>query len=108
MKQSLLSANERWHSRLFRTARCDSLPGTPRRSFENMVKYKDAVYCEWSVNEKVAMEVAIWRLHCRRARLVAMKHWTKCAMDPLMTLLMWSTRWLGVIFADTPVCIARK
>ena len=34
-------------------------PGTPSTEIlENAVRYKDAVYCEWSPNEKVAFEVA--------------------------------------------------
>ena len=35
-------------------------PGTPSTEIsENLVKYKDSLYCEWSPNEKVATEVAI-------------------------------------------------
>ena len=35
-------------------------PGTPSTEIsENLVKYKDDLYCEWSPNEKVATEVAI-------------------------------------------------
>ena len=35
-------------------------PGTPSTEIsENIVKYKDAIYAEWSPNEKVATEVAI-------------------------------------------------
>ena len=35
-------------------------PGTPSTEIsENLVKYKDELYSEWSPNEKVATEVAI-------------------------------------------------
>ena len=35
-------------------------PGTPSTEIsENLVKYKDDIYAEWSPNEKVATEVAI-------------------------------------------------
>ena len=35
-------------------------PGTPSTEIsEYLVQYKDALYCEWSPNEKVATEVAI-------------------------------------------------
>ena len=34
-------------------------PGTPSTEIlENLVKFKDDVYCEWAPNEKVALEVA--------------------------------------------------
>ncbi len=34
-------------------------PGTPSTEIlENVVKYKDDIYCQWSPNEKVAFEVA--------------------------------------------------
>ena len=35
-------------------------PGTPSTEIsENIIKYKDDIYSEWSPNEKVAAEVAI-------------------------------------------------
>ena len=35
-------------------------PGTPSTEIlENVAKFKDDIYCEWAVNEKVAMEVVI-------------------------------------------------
>ncbi len=35
-------------------------PGTPSTEIlENVVKYKDDIYCQWSPNEKVAFEVAM-------------------------------------------------
>ena len=38
---------------------CSAYPGTPSTEiFENLPLYKDALYCEWAPNEKVATEVA--------------------------------------------------
>lgn len=63
-------------------------PGTPSTEImESVSKYKDAIYCEWSVNEKVAMEVAIGAALAGGRALTAMKHvGLNVAMDPLMTI----------------------
>ena len=64
-------------------------PGTPSTEIlENLVKYKDeGVYCEWSPNEKVAMEAAIGASLCGARCLVTMKCvGLNVAADPLMTL----------------------
>ena len=38
---------------------CSAYPGTPSTEiFESLPQYKDALYCEWAPNEKVATEVA--------------------------------------------------
>lgn len=63
-------------------------PGTPSTEIsENLVKYKDELYCEWSPNEKVAMEVAIGAsFHGVRA-MASMKHvGVNVASDPLFTI----------------------
>ena len=62
-------------------------PGTPSTEIsENMVKYKDEVYAEWSPNEKVAMEVAIGASMSGVRALVSMKHvGVNVAADPLYT-----------------------
>lgn len=63
-------------------------PGTPSTEIsENLVKYKDDLYCEWSPNEKVAMEVAIGAsTHGVRA-MASMKHvGVNVASDPLFTI----------------------
>ncbi|MBD3366917.1 MAG: indolepyruvate ferredoxin oxidoreductase subunit alpha [Candidatus Eisenbacteria bacterium] len=62
-------------------------PGTPSTEIlENVVKYKDDVYCQWSPNEKVAFEVAIGASFGGVRSLVAMKHvGLNVAADPLMT-----------------------
>jgi len=62
-------------------------PGTPSTEIlENVVKYKDDVYCQWSPNEKVAFEVAMGAAFGGVRTLVAMKHvGLNVAADPLMT-----------------------
>ncbi|MBR4719508.1 MAG: indolepyruvate ferredoxin oxidoreductase subunit alpha [Lachnospiraceae bacterium] len=63
-------------------------PGTPSTEIsENMVKYKDELYCEWSPNEKVAMEVAIGASFAGVRSLASMKHvGVNVAADPLYTI----------------------
>jgi len=63
-------------------------PGTPSTEIsENLVKYKDEVYAEWSPNEKVAMEVAIGASISGVRALVSMKHvGVNVASDPLYTV----------------------
>ncbi len=48
-------------------------PGTPSSEIlENVAMYKE-IYSEWSVNEKVAMDVAIGASYAGKRALVAMK-----------------------------------
>lgn len=63
-------------------------PGTPSTEIsENMVKYKEELYAEWSPNEKVAMEVAIGASISGARALVSMKHvGVNVAADPLFTI----------------------
>lgn len=63
-------------------------PGTPSTEIsENIVKYKDELYCEWSPNEKVAMEVAIGASISGVRALASMKHvGVNVAADPLFTV----------------------
>ena len=63
-------------------------PGTPSTEIlENTVKYKDTIYCEWSPNEKVALEVAAGAAYTGARVIVTMKHvGLNVAADPLMTL----------------------
>lgn len=63
-------------------------PGTPSTEIsENLVKYKDEVYAEWSPNEKVAMEVAIGASISGVRALASMKHvGVNVASDPLYTI----------------------
>ncbi len=63
-------------------------PGTPSTEIsENLVKYKDELYAEWSPNEKVAMEVAIGASTSGVRALASMKHvGVNVASDPLYTV----------------------
>ncbi|NLG03270.1 MAG: indolepyruvate ferredoxin oxidoreductase subunit alpha [Clostridia bacterium] len=62
-------------------------PGTPSTEIsENLVQYKDSLYCEWSPNEKVAMEVAIGASISGVRSMASMKHvGVNVAADPLYT-----------------------
>lgn len=61
-------------------------PGTPSTEIlENIAKYKE-IYAEWSVNEKVAFEVAFGAAVAGKRSLAAMKHvGVNVAADALMT-----------------------
>ena len=63
-------------------------PGTPSTEIsENLVKYKDELYCEWSPNEKVAMEVAIGASFAGVRSMASMKHvGVNVAADPLYSI----------------------
>lgn len=62
-------------------------PGTPSTEIsENIVKYKDDIYAEWSPNEKVATEVAIGASISGVRAMCSMKHvGVNVASDPLYT-----------------------
>ncbi|MFH1864976.1 MAG: indolepyruvate ferredoxin oxidoreductase subunit alpha [Candidatus Eisenbacteria bacterium] len=62
-------------------------PGTPSTEIlENVVHYKDDIYCQWSPNEKVAFEVAMGASFGGVRTIVTMKHvGLNVAADPLMT-----------------------
>ena len=62
-------------------------PGTPSTEIsENIVKYPE-IYCEWSPNEKVAMEVAIGASISGVRSMASMKHvGVNVASDPLYTI----------------------
>ena len=88
-RKVLLSANEAvaWAAAKAGCGVASAYPGTPSTEIlENVAKFKDTVYCEWAVNEKVAMEVAIGASISGARALTAMKHvGLNVAMDPLMT-----------------------
>ncbi len=79
-------------------------PGTPSTQIlENLVNYKD-VYCEWSTNEKVALEVALGAALAGVRSICTMKHvGLNVAADPLF-----SSAYIGVrggmiiVTADDP------
>lgn len=62
-------------------------PGTPSTEIlENIVEFKDNIYCEWAPNEKVATEVAIGASIAGVRSLSAMKHvGLNVAADPIFT-----------------------
>lgn len=66
---------------------CSAYPGTPSTEiFENLPKYKDALYCEWAPNEKVATEVAYGASIAGVRSLTVMKHvGMNVAADPIFT-----------------------
>lgn len=79
-------------------------PGTPSTEIsENIVKYED-IYCEWSPNEKVAMEVAIGASMAGVRALASMKHvGVNVAADPLYTVsYIGVTGGLVLVAADDP------
>lgn len=79
-------------------------PGTPSTEIsENIVKY-DEIYCEWSPNEKVAMEVAIGASFAGVRSLASMKHvGVNVAADPLYTAsYIGVTGGLVIVAADDP------
>jgi indolepyruvate ferredoxin oxidoreductase alpha subunit len=80
-------------------------PGTPSSEIlETLATSKDGIYCEWSVNEKVAMEVAIGASFAGARALCTMKHvGLNVASDPLMTLSYVGVNGgLVVVTADDP------
>lgn len=79
-------------------------PGTPStETLENLVKHDD-VYCEWSPNEKVALEVGIGSAMGGARTLVTMKHvGLNVAADPYMSVANTGVNGgLVILAADDP------
>ena len=79
-------------------------PGTPSTEIlENITHYRE-IYCQWSVNEKVAMEVASGSSIAGARTLAAMKHvGLNVAADPFMTLSYTGVNGgLVIVVADDP------
>ncbi|MEA2081288.1 MAG: thiamine pyrophosphate-dependent enzyme [Elusimicrobiota bacterium] len=79
-------------------------PGTPSTEIiENFKNYK-GVYAEWSVNEKVALEIAIGSSFSGARTIVTMKHvGLNVAADPLFTLSYTGVKGgLVIAVADDP------
>ena len=80
-------------------------PGTPSTEIsEQIVKYKDDIYAEWSPNEKVATEVAIGASVSGVRAMACMKHvGLNVAADPLYTVsYMGVNGGVVIVVADDP------
>ncbi|TES92803.1 MAG: indolepyruvate ferredoxin oxidoreductase subunit alpha [Candidatus Cloacimonadota bacterium] len=80
-------------------------PGTPSTEIlENIIKYKDVIYCEWSTNEKVALEVATGASFAGARVLAVMKHvGLNVAADPFFSLsYIGTTGGIIIVSADDP------
>jgi indolepyruvate ferredoxin oxidoreductase alpha subunit len=79
-------------------------PGTPSTEIlEQIAKYKE-IYCEWSTNEKVALEVALGASYGGARALTAMKHvGLNVAADPLFSAsYIGATGGLVIVSCDDP------
>lgn len=79
-------------------------PGTPSTEILENIKSYEEIYCQWSPNEKVALEVAMGASFARARTLVAMKHvGLNVAADPFMTLSYTGIKGgLVLVSADDP------
>ena len=79
-------------------------PGTPSTEILEEISTYPEIYCEWSPNEKVAMEVGIGAALGGARSLVAMKHvGLNVAADPWMTLpYIGVNAGIVVVVADDP------
>jgi indolepyruvate ferredoxin oxidoreductase alpha subunit len=80
-------------------------PGTPSTEIlEAAVAFKHDMYCEWSPNEKVALEVAAGASLAGARSIVTMKHvGLNVAADPLLTLAYVGTvGGMVIVVADDP------
>ncbi len=90
-------------------------PGTPSSEIipfiaRNVENYDKPPHVEWSVNEKVALEVAAGAAYCNVRAAVVMKHvGLNVAADPLMTLAYTGVKGgLVLIVADDPGCYSSQ
>ena len=106
-KRMLLSANQAiaWAAYRSGCRVAAAYPGTPSTEImQHIAEFKGAINCEWSVNEKVAMEIGIGASLAGVRALVAMKHvGLNVAMDPLMTFTnLGAIGGMVIINADDP------
>jgi len=106
MKKTLLTGNEAIARGAYEAGArvAVAYPGTPSTEIlENIAKYEE-IYSQWSVNEKVAMEVASGSSIAGARTIVAMKHvGLNVAADPFMTLSYTGVNaGLVIIVADDP------
>ena len=75
-----------------------SYPGTPSTEITEYVsRFKDDIYCEWAVNEKVAMEVSIGGIFCRCSDIHSDEAcWAQCGARSAYDLCVsWCVGWDG-------------
>ena len=106
MKKSLLFGNEAIALGAYHAGATvgTGYPGTPSTEIlENFKKFKD-IYTEWSINEKVALEVGIGASLSGARTLVTMKHvGLNVAADPLFTSSYIGVKGgLVIVSADDP------
>src|SRR5512136_3277517 len=79
-------------------------PGTPSTEILEELSRFPHIYCEWSTNEKVALDVAVGAAYAGRRALAAMKHvGVNVAADAFMYASMTGTEaGLVIISADDP------
>ena len=107
MKPELLSGNQAIARGAFEAGVtvATGYPGTPSTEIlEAAATYKPDLYCEWSPNEKVALEVAVGASLAGARSIITMKHvGLNVAADPLMTFsYVGAVGGLVVCVADDP------
>ena len=85
-------------------------PGTPSTETLEALVRKDDVYCEWSPNEKVALEVGLGAAIGGARALVTMKHvGVNVAADPFMAAASTGVNaGLVLLAADDPSCYSSQ
>ena len=89
MKKAILSGNEAIARGFIEAGGklAAAYPGTPSTEVLETLSHADGIHAEWSVNEKVALEVAIGGALSGVRSLACMKHvGVNVAADPLMTV----------------------
>jgi indolepyruvate ferredoxin oxidoreductase alpha subunit len=106
MEKKLLSGNEAIARGAYEcgVVFASAYPGTPSTEILEEIKNYEGIYCEWSPNEKVALEVGVGACYAGGRTLVAMKHvGVNVAADPFFTLSYTGIRGgLVLITADDP------
>jgi indolepyruvate ferredoxin oxidoreductase alpha subunit len=106
MEKKLLSGNEAIARGAYEcgVVFASAYPGTPSTEILEEIKNYEGIYCEWSPNEKVALEVGVGASYAGGRTLVAMKHvGVNVAADPFFTLSYTGIRGgLVLITADDP------
>ena len=105
--RSLLSGNEAiargaWEAGV---TMATGYPGTPSTEIlEAVTRYAKDIYCEWSPNEKVALEVAAGASLAGARSIVTMKHvGLNVAANPFMTISYTGVKGgLVIVVADDP------